>query len=596
MRTQRTVAILTLLTAVFVLAVGADALTQTAQMTTDAVIGNAVERGAISHEQAVLLKAYAVYAPWRLPAEYVGGVVNKCGTGAALEIEEALPTLSPAVAEEVRSLRARPTTTAYVDTDHCRIHYNTTGTHKILNWPDTTYRDAVATAAENCWATEVTAMGFRQPPSDELFAGNGGDGRYDIYVQALSGVYGYTQPEYYVDSTPQNDATSYIVIDNDYTGFGYPNPQDPMKVTVAHEFNHACQFGHDLDEDLWYMEATATWMEDIVYDSINDYTQYVQYFLNYPYYALDANDGSGLRIYGACVWNHCLSEVYGDSLIVNVWYELESAQPTFTNMNRALLSAGTNLEQEVERFSVWNFFTGSRNDGNHYDEGGTWSAVPMQATYATYPIANGAPSAALKPDHLGCNYIRFTYPSSGWDGLRINYDGPSIATTPNSANLGFVRSGGTAGYEYGEIPLSAWGVGEVIVYEWNQKIYVCLIASNLSTTTNDMTYNYDVDQIDTGVEDEVYALALKAASPNPFAGSTTIAYTVPTGGGVVEIAVYDVAGREVRRLVSEPMVAGEGSVSWDGLDARGRAVASGVYFARIDVDGLTASGKLLMLK
>jgi hypothetical protein len=265
-------------------------------------------------------------------------------------------------------------------------------------------------------------------------------------------------------------------------------------------------------------------------------------------------------------------------------------------MNRALLSAGTNLEQEVERFSVWNFFTGSRNDGNHYDEGGTWSAVPMQATYATYPIANGAPSAALKPDHLGSNYIRFTYPSSGWDGLRINYDGPSIATTSNSANLGFVRSGGTAGYEYGEIPLSAWGVGEVIVYEWNQKIYVCLIASNLSTTTNDMTYNYDVDQIDTGVEDEVYALALKAASPNPFAGSTTIAYTVPTGGGVVEIAVYDVAGREVRRLVSEPMVAGEGSVSWDGLDARGRAVASGVYFARIDVDGLTASGKLLMLK
>ncbi len=44
------------------------------------------------------------------------------------------------------------------------------------------------------------------------------------------------------------------------------------------------------------------------------------------------------------------------------------------------------------------------------------------------------------------------------------------------------------------------------------------------------------------------------------------------------------------------MAAGEGSVSWDGLDARGRAVASGVYFARIDVDGLTASGKLLMLK
>jgi hypothetical protein len=595
MRTQRAVAILALMLLVG-LAVGASARTETAQMTTNAAIESARERGAIGLDQAILLKAYGVYAPWKLPPEYVGGLVDKCGTGMIREIEEALPALSPEVAAEVRSLRARPTTMAYIDTDHCRIHYDTSGTHKIRLWPDTTYRDAVAAAAENCWATEVTSLGFRQPPSDETYPDNGGDARYDIYVQALSGVYGYTQPEYYFESTPQNDATSYLVIDNDYTGFGYANPQDPMKVTVAHEFNHACQFAHDVDESLWYMEATSTWMEDIVYDSINDYLQYVQYFLNFPYSALDANDGSGLRIYGACIWNHCLSEVYGDSLIVDIWYQLESGTSTFSNMNLTLLDYDSSLEEEVQRFSIWNFFTGSRNDGSHYQEGGSWSLAPMQATYSVYPIVNGAPSASLKPDHLGCNYIRFTYPSSGLDGLRINYDGPSTGPTPNAANLNYLRTGSSAGYEYGEIPLNAWGVGEVIVYDWDQKTYVCLVATNLSTTANDITYNYDVDEIDTGVEDATYALALKPASPNPFASSTAIAYTVPTGGGLVEIAVYDVAGREVRKLVSRTMTAGDGTVVWDGLDGRGVAVASGVYFARIDVDGLTASGKLLMLK
>lgn len=595
MRTQRTIMILTFLALVGLAAV-AGARMDAAQMTTSALIESARERGAIGHEQAILLKAYAVYAPWKLPHEYVGSVINKCGTPAIKEIEEALPSLSPAVASEIRSLRARPATTDYIDTDHCRIHYNTTGTHKILNWPNTAYRDAVAVAAENCWATEVTTLGFRQPPSDEAFPGNGGDARYDIYVQALSGVYGYTQGEYYVEGTPQNDATSYVVIDNDYIGFGYPNPQDPMKVTVAHEFNHACQFAHDVGESPWYMESTATWMEDVVYDSINDYVAYVQYFLNYPYYALDANDGSGLRIYGSCIWNHYLSEVHGDSVVVDIWYQLESGTSTFSNIDLALVGYDTDLEEEVRQFSIWNFFTGSRNDGNHYSEGGLWSVVPMQATYSVYPITNGAPSASLKPDHLGCNYIRFTYPGSGWDGLRINYDGPSTLTTPNSAYLNYLRSGSSAGYEYGEIPLNGWGNGEVIVYDWDQKTYVCLVASNLSWTANDMTYNYDVDEIDTGIEDDTFALALKAASPNPFTGSTAMAYTVPTGGGFVEIAIYDVTGREVRKLVSEAMAAGDGAVRWDGLDGRGKAVASGVYFAKLDVDGLTASGKLLMLK
>ena len=597
MRTQRTVIVIALtLLAMAALAAVAGARTETARMTTNAAIESAFERGAIDSEQAVLLKAYGVYAPWKLPREYVGGLTDKCGLSMIKAIDEALPGLSPEVAAEIRSLRARPTTMAYIDTDHFRIHYDTSGTHKIRNWPDTTYRDAVATAAEYSWANEVTTLGLRQPPSDEPYPGNGGDARYDIYVQALSGVYGYAQPEYYVESTPQNDATSYVVIDNDYAGFGYPNPLDPMKVTVAHEFCHACEFAHDVNEPVWYMEATTTWMEDIVYDSINDYLQYIPYFLNYPYYALDANDGTGLRIYGACIFNHYLSQVHGTRLIVDIWYQLESGTSTFSNLDLALARYGTNLKQEVRQFGIWNFFTGTRNDGAHYEEGGSWSLVPMLAAYNAYPVVDGAPAAVFKPDHLGCNYIKFTYPSSGWDGLRVNYDGPSTLTTPNSADLTYLNTGSPTGYFYGEIPLNAWGVGEVIVYDWDQKNYVCLIASNLSTTANDMTYNYDADEIDTGVEEDVYSLALKPASPNPFAGSTSIAYTVPTGGGFVEVAIYDVGGREVRTLVSRPMAAGDGTVSWDGLDGRGKAVASGVYFARIDVDGLTASGKLLMLK
>jgi flagellar hook assembly protein FlgD len=123
-----------------------------------------------------------------------------------------------------------------------------------------------------------------------------------------------------------------------------------------------------------------------------------------------------------------------------------------------------------------------------------------------------------------------------------------------------------------------------------------MVVINPNTTGDNMAYTYDAEETDTGIEDEVYQLALKAASPNPFTEETSIAYTVPTGGGLVEITVYDVTGREVRTLVSDRLPAGDGAVRWDGLDDHGNAVATGVYFARLDVDGLTASGKLLMLK
>ena len=44
------------------------------------------------------------------------------------------------------------------------------------------------------------------------------------------------------------------------------------------------------------------------------------------------------------------------------------------------------------------------------------------------------------------------------------------------------------------------------------------------------------------------------------------------------------------------MSGGTGFAAWDGFDNAGRSVASGVYFAKLDIDGLTASGKLIMLK
>jgi len=70
------------------------------------------------------------------------------------------------------------------------------------------------------------------------------------------------------------------------------------------------------------------------------------------------------------------------------------------------------------------------------------------------------------------------------------------------------------------------------------------------------------------------------AGPNPFNPVVTLRYGLVREGRV-RIDVYDVRGRRVGRLIDAVLPAGHHEVAWRGLDAAGRAVASGVYFLRL---------------
>ena len=93
------------------------------------------------------------------------------------------------------------------------------------------------------------------------------------------------------------------------------------------------------------------------------------------------------------------------------------------------------------------------------------------------------------------------------------------------------------------------------------------------------------------------SLAIVAAVPNPFAASTAIRFSIPASGASdASVAVYDLAGRLVRTLTSGPRAAGTHTVTWDGRDSAGRAVAAGVYLTRVNADGKTAVRKLVHLR
>jgi flagellar hook assembly protein FlgD len=60
--------------------------------------------------------------------------------------------------------------------------------------------------------------------------------------------------------------------------------------------------------------------------------------------------------------------------------------------------------------------------------------------------------------------------------------------------------------------------------------------------------------------------------------------------------VYDANGRRVRDLASGRHAAGPFTVAWDGRDADGRELASGIYFAKLRAGDFSATRKLVMLR
>ncbi|MCH8839009.1 MAG: fibronectin type III domain-containing protein, partial [Candidatus Marinimicrobia bacterium] len=89
--------------------------------------------------------------------------------------------------------------------------------------------------------------------------------------------------------------------------------------------------------------------------------------------------------------------------------------------------------------------------------------------------------------------------------------------------------------------------------------------------------------------------ALHPGYPNPFNPSITLPFDLPEGAPVF-LAIYDLMGREVIRLAHGDLTAGYHQVVWNGKDADGRTLPTGIYIAKLTTPGYTKSIKMLLLK
>ena len=263
------------------------------------------------------------------------------------------------------------------------------------DWVETT----LAVFAQT-WAAEVGELGYRAPLSDLESYENGGDERLDIYLADVGAdaLFGWCTSD-----DPASYATyrvsAFCVIDEDYTNRAFGIDALPaLKATAAHEFFHAVQFGYDWFEDLWLMEGTATWIEDEVFDGVNDNLRYARKHSPIVSPGTPVDLGRDGYEYGAWIFWRYLSERFGPGFVKTVWNraaETGSANTYSLAATRGALAArGRSFRDVFAGFGAANVTPGSS-----YEEGGSYPAhsVSAVAVRSSVGAAHGLREAPRQP-------------------------------------------------------------------------------------------------------------------------------------------------------------------------------------------------------
>jgi hypothetical protein len=316
---------------------------------TEDALSRALARGDISEAKYALERARSLFQPDR--ARRLFGAVDRAdprdATPILRDLAARLPLLGPRDRAVAERILARPTQRSDA------IHPYRTGARRLCGtrvcfwWVGST-RDAPARTDRNrnripdwvettrqvfktVWNHQVGRLGYRKPRSDANSRHGGPNGKLDVYVADVGaqGLYGYCTTDD-PGRARRRAVSAYCVVDDDFARAQFDGSATgvaALKVTAAHEFFHAVQYAYDWLEDLWLMEGSATWIEDEVYDSINDNRQYLRtsplspefYDVSLDYHASDPGDvDSGFK-YGAWIWWRFLSERHGPGIVRAVW-------------------------------------------------------------------------------------------------------------------------------------------------------------------------------------------------------------------------------------------------------------------------------------
>jgi hypothetical protein len=292
---------------------------------------------------------------------------------------------------------------------------------------------------ENVWRRIVSDgdprtrdLGYRAPKSDSSSSEHGLNGKLDIYLADIGGdgLYGYCTTDD-PDLGPNHwDVSAFCVVDNDFarSQFGGAKPQNSLRVTAAHEFFHAVQYSYDAGEDRWFMEGTAAWMEDQIYDGINDNLQYLpESALADP--SVPVDDGDPTHLYGSwAFWRFLTEKFHTASVVRRVWQRADAAPG---GRNEYSMQALRNVINAMGRRFVRTFADfGAANQISHrwYQEGASYPQAPAAATVTLSPSTPVSRRLPARINHLtNVSVVARSASLAGHWRLQVTLDMPDLA-------------------------------------------------------------------------------------------------------------------------------------------------------------------------
>jgi hypothetical protein len=388
--------------------------------------------------------ALALFAPGRPGAARAAGRESREATLVLRELAMHLTELGPAERRLAKRLLARPTSPGALNRyvvvarracdRHICVWWSTRG--RDAPPPADRDRDGVPNQVERTqrvlrtvWRREIGAFGYLPPLADGTRRSP--DERLDVYLTDVGqyGLYGYcASDDPRLGNARARGVWAFCVVDNDFGAAQY----DPgasglpaLRVTAAHEFFHAVQSRYDFREDKFLLESTAVWMEDEVYDGVDDNlawlavgplmperTDAVGPWLPLDISTSDITNPLYLLNYSSWIFFRFLSERTDRKIVREIW-ERARKRTSVRAIVEAVGARGLDFRKVFAEFGVWNAAPSA-----FYSEGG------LYPTPATAAIALGTPVPG-DMFHLSNDYVEVPVAGSGATTLTLTLDLPS---------------------------------------------------------------------------------------------------------------------------------------------------------------------------
>ncbi|MDZ7370992.1 MAG: DUF6055 domain-containing protein [candidate division KSB1 bacterium] len=543
--------------------------------------------GKLTEAQYTAYQLLAIRRSEALPEAYRAAEqpIVRLGTGLAMRARQLLTTSQGEDRRLLQQALSRPIQLPFSQISASKkfcLHYALEGPDAVAD----AFLIKAAEAFDRAYYLIVEELGYPEPPPDLV------DGpEYDVYIHNI-GDYGFSTPEDPSGSTifPYG-YTSFIQIDNDFINT-YTKGIDGMKVTAAHEFFHMVQLGMRTFtstrlDTRWFYEACASWMEDVAYDEINDYLQYLPHYLSHLDEALYTFNG--IHEYGTALFLHMLEKKYERSIVRNLWEEF-AGEELYDAIDQVLQRRNSSLAYELMDHLVWNYFTSSRADvERYYPEGYYYPELKPDLTQDLQQTLSFSDETQL----LSGRYVRITVQNFGDLSVQPQFASPHrwrYTVISKAVNLPVEIYGGV-------------GNEASMIADLSASSEIMVITANVGIPVNDMrvkeSYQY---QLTFGKTSALQA-EVRKISPNPFMPDRhdeKMRIDVRLVERVREFSwfILDENGRSVYRadVRLDSQKCGDFSLWWDGRNNDDEPLPPGVYMVFVQADQEVRPQKFVLLR